>query len=214
MIVLVILVGVMAIAWPNIQKRLKRATLDQAALALCQAIDDARQQALRTGNPVIICLNRDDSRMTIGEFSSVHSASLEQASGDSALAEVESKSHSTRPGGKPRHIVLPEGVVVADVQWEIPTIANAEERSTELGDQESNEVAASVTESKVASSTVTEAESQMLTALSTGGSIGWFLIVDASGQFGDAIVALQDPISQNSVSVQMESATGAVEILP
>ncbi len=214
MIVLVILVGVMAVAWPNIQKRLKRATLDQAALALCQAIDDARQQAVRSGKPVIICLNRDDSRMTMGEFAWMNSLTQTRTSDDQALVGVESNLDSTNSNGQPRQIELPEGVVVADVRWEIPTIAGTVESSTGLSDPNATEVAASVVDSDVANSTVTETEGQMLTALSDGDFNGWFLIMDASGQFGDAIVELKDPISQNSVSVQMASATGAVEILP
>ena len=69
-IVLVVMVGLLAIVWPNLQKPLRRTSLNSAAQQLREAIDESRYQAIQTGAPVFVQLRQGDNEIRTGGFDS------------------------------------------------------------------------------------------------------------------------------------------------
>jgi prepilin-type N-terminal cleavage/methylation domain-containing protein len=69
-IVLVIMVGALAIAWPNLQKPLGRVKLDEASQTLREAIDESRHQAIRQNQSILIRLRKGATEVQSGSIDS------------------------------------------------------------------------------------------------------------------------------------------------
>ncbi|MCU0714264.1 MAG: prepilin-type N-terminal cleavage/methylation domain-containing protein, partial [Pirellula sp.] len=69
-IVLVIMVGALAIAWPNLQKPLGRVKLDEASQTLREAIDESRHRAIRQNQSILIRLRKGATEVQSGSIDS------------------------------------------------------------------------------------------------------------------------------------------------
>lgn len=65
LIVLTIMVGLMAICWPSLSRPLGNSTLQRAGIVVRDALARARQEAARSGHPVVLCLHRDSATLRL-----------------------------------------------------------------------------------------------------------------------------------------------------
>ncbi|MFN7737967.1 MAG: Tfp pilus assembly protein FimT/FimU [Pirellula sp.] len=233
MIVLVVMVGILAIAWPNLQKPLRRAGLSQATQKLREAIDESRYQAMTTGTPVFIQLRQgesevrsggldafatDESDLTasgsnFGESTSVESPS--PISTDSLSPSVGNAMTQT-PAVAPKVWHLPENIVITDVTWDDApssegesmgvddaTAASGASRNTSSGYGQF-----ATSENSVAEVDAAEGSFDML----DGAEHEWWLPLTSLGQSRDVEITLWDKTSHESMKVSFSSATGELEI--
>ena len=67
-IVLVVMTGLLAIVWPNLQRPLRRSAISQAAGALRESIDQARYRALTAGQVWLVRLEVGSDTIEYGSF--------------------------------------------------------------------------------------------------------------------------------------------------
>lgn len=230
MIVLVVIVGLLALAWPNLQRPLQRAELSQATQQLREVIDESRYRAISTGTPVFIRLKQGDSEVVAGGFETF--ASVDFDTGTASLGNDlrtssnvstfsvsnESKDHAS---GAPKVWNLPENIVISDVVW---SDGSENEPSGPLGDDSS--ISNSSTQTSSDSKYIANVESsnsersgraeieQIPEAfdLMQGSEQVWWLPVSSLQQGRDVEITLWDRNSHESMRVSLSSATGELEI--
>jgi len=62
MIVVVLIAGSRAIAWPSIARPMRKAELSEATQKLREAIEDGRYQAMMSGEPVFLQITEGNSQ--------------------------------------------------------------------------------------------------------------------------------------------------------
>jgi prepilin-type N-terminal cleavage/methylation domain-containing protein len=227
MIVLVVIVGLLALAWPNLQRPLKRAELSQATQQLREVIDESRYQAIAKGQPVFIRLKQGDSEVVAGGFESF-------ASTDSPTTS-ESLENNLRPSGSflpsnesrdpatvvPKVWKLPENIVISDVVWsDSLEYQTAEESSSDssTSDASATGLYGSKNDQDFKSwdndgSGRADIE-QMPDSFDLRGEAEqvWWLPVSSLHQGRDVEITLWDKNSHESMRVSLSSATGELEI--
>lgn len=233
MIVLVVMVGILAIAWPNLQKPLRRAGLSQATQKLREAIDESRYQAMTTGTPVFIQLRQGESEVRSGgldafvaedsEFNAQgaivdNSDTIETSSPAPTNASSPSTGNSlalTNPS-TPKVWQFPDNIVITDVTWED---APSGDDSLFAGDDAINGSAGShdanggygqfaSADNSVAEIDATGTGFEML----EGEEHEWWLPLTSLGHSRDVEITLWDKVSHESMKVSFSSATGELEI--
>lgn len=224
MIVLVIMVGVLAIAWPNLQKPFRRAELSQATQQLREAIDESRYQAISTGTPVFIRLKMGENKVIAGGFetfvankdSMTFDRDREQATSSQktvALDRLQEPESSI-----PKVWNLPENVVISDVTWSEPeddveaewgsddsTIDHGRLTGTELGQPKVRLISSRSDRAEI------ELSPEAFEIL-PGSEQVWWLPVSSLSQGRDVEITLWDKGSHESMRVSLSSATGELEI--
>lgn len=232
MIVLVVIVGILALAWPNLQRPLKRAELSQATQQLREVIDESRYRAISTGTPVFIRLKQGESEVVAGGFETFASADADRItdslendlrSSSTSSASNESKDPSAKdPAARvPKVWKLPENIVISDVVW---SDGLDDDPSDSWGDDSSggNSSGLASNDSKYGlgfesnsseRSGLAEIE-QMPEAfnLMQGAEQVWWLPVSSLHQGRDVEITLWDKNSHESMRVSLSSATGELEI--
>jgi prepilin-type N-terminal cleavage/methylation domain-containing protein len=233
MIVLVVMVGILAIAWPNLQKPLRRAGLSQATQRLREAIDESRYQAMTTGTPVFIQLRQGESEVRSGGLDAfaADESDLNASGGnfgESNALEAPSpptpNSLSPSSGNPltqtnavaPKVWQLPENIVITDVTWEDAPSSDStsfeRDDATALsgGSRDANtgygQFASS--ENSAAEIDATETGFDML----DGAEHEWWLPLTSLGHSRDVEITLWDKTSHESMKVSFSSATGELEI--
>jgi prepilin-type N-terminal cleavage/methylation domain-containing protein len=220
MIVLVLMVSLLAIAWPNMQRPLRRTTLNEAAQVLREAIDEGRYQAITTGCPIFVQMQQGNHEVRTGSFDNFAHAeeadnSLNALSNHHPTPSVPATSSSNGLGlessthGKlTRTWRLPETVVITEVNWTSDSITS----EVDGGLLETNED--SIT-SSVSSAASAYADANTEVAVSASGAIhdDWWLPISATGQSRDASIVLLDTSINETMTVTYASATGALEIV-
>lgn len=227
MIVLVVIVGLLALAWPNLQRPLKRAELSQATQQLREVIDESRYQAIAKGQPVFIRLKQGDSEVVAGGFETF--ASPDSSPGSGSLGNDLRASGSFLPSNEsrdpatvaPKVWKLPENIVISDVVWS----DGLEDENTEQGSSDSltsdpsaSRAYGSKSERYIESSDGDAPErgeiEQMPEAfgLMEGPEQVWWLPVSSLHQGRDVEITLWDKNSHESMRVSLSSATGELEI--
>lgn len=144
MIVVVLIAGILAIAWPSIARPMRKAELSEATQKLREAIEDGRYQAMMSGEPVFLQITQGDSQLRSGGIDALINGELSEDSrgldptvgATSSPSVVASKPATATPargiqsliGGEsdtghgstgvtPRVWKLPENIVVTSVQW-------------------------------------------------------------------------------------------------
>jgi prepilin-type N-terminal cleavage/methylation domain-containing protein len=218
-IVLMVMVSLLAIAWPNLQRPLRRTTLSEAAQTLRSAIDDSRYQAITTGTPVFVQLQQGEGSVRAGSFNGFMNDEAELGSMGSTLqpatikpATINPSSNRSLQAGPPveaiRTWTLPPSVVISDVRW---TLEPPAEEEFGLGETSTD-----------SDSAVAEVQSDAMLASGldqAGGFNGaaggqtWWLPLVATGQGRDAAIVLLDTSIDEEITVTFASATGALEIV-
>ncbi len=68
LIVLAVLAGMAAVAWPALRGPISENQLRESANAIGRALDDARQLAIDTRQPVIVRLETNSNRCWVGSW--------------------------------------------------------------------------------------------------------------------------------------------------
>ena len=96
MIVVVLLAGILAIAWPSIARPLRKAELSEATQKLREAIEDGRYQAMMTGAPVFLQIQQGESEMRSGGIDSLIAGELSPDHSDLA-SDPQTSSTNSKP---------------------------------------------------------------------------------------------------------------------
>ncbi len=227
MIVLVLMVGLLAIAWPNMQRLLRRTTLNEAAQVLREAIDEGRYEAITTGKPIFVQMQQGNHEVRTGSFANFANEedaakSLGTASNQSG---VQSDSPTTSQPGlgtrrsldekAPRTWRLPESIVITEVNWTSDSVTDESDAGTfaSNADSAANDLKSETNERGDATiaSGVVDSEAAMAD-LGTHHS-DWWLPISATGLSRNASIVLYDTSIHEKLTVTYASATGALEIV-
>lgn len=229
MLVLVVLVGVLALVWPNLQRPLKRSNLSNAAQKLREAIDESRHKAVVDGNPVFVQLQQGTSEVQTGTFSSFLESddsgmktSLEENSNSRGSSTTSLTSNlSDDHTDTPKSWRLPEDVVIVDVRWSAEEENDEEESglygsesfdSANPGDPSNDrEHSKNTSREKLVSSSFSAHESESHDEVSKEHC--WWLPLTCQGQGRDASIILLDTKIGEELTVIYSSATGSLEIV-
>ena len=231
MIVLVIMVGVTAIVWPNLQKKLQRTTLVESAAMIREVLTETRYKASEQGQSFVVRLETGSNEFSVGSIDQFLSEpDFSPQSSTSGLA-----SRSNSPGGSPSlasvsssdrvpagRLVsqsvqlksLPRSVVISDVRWsESHDSSDSSQQSSLLGDTQS------VNELGQSSSKVVGLPTAMGSELGSADIVAmtphafWLPILAGSTQGRDVTIRLTDTVVQQSIDVKFSSSTGTVEVV-
>lgn len=212
-IVLVVMVGILAVVWPNLQRPLQRTSLDEAAQMVRDAIDESRYQSALRGAPYFVRLQEGSSQLFSGSFESFLNANSDTASllssaagTGSGLSVGSSGVDSTAAGRIPavRTWELPASVVISRVDWTLEALySSSEEEAVEVDD-------ANLALEPASAGTLEATDSGSLSGSVTGRQ--WWLPLTAVGRGRDATIELFDSSINQRLRVTYSSATGALEI--
>jgi len=226
MIVLVLMVGLLAIAWPNMQRLLRRTTLNEAAQVLREAIDEGRYEAITTGKPIFVQMQQGNHEVRTGSFANF--ANAEDADKSIGAAANQGVVQSDSPASSqlglgmrrsldekaPRKWRLPESIVITKVTLTSDSItdesdgnnfaSNADSAPSDAKngtDESDNTRGIGSTDSEIA-----------IAGLGTYHS-DWWLPISATGLSRNASIVLYDTSIHEKMTVTYASATGALEIV-
>ena len=220
MIVLVLMVSLLAIAWPNMQRPLRRTTLNEAAQVLREAIDEGRYQAITTGCPIFVQMQQGNHEVRTGSFANFANAededsSLSGLSNHHPTPSIPATSslnglgmESSTNGKLTRTWRLPETVVITEVNWTLDSITS--EVDGDLLESNEDSIASSVSG---AANAYADANSEVAVSASGATHDDWWLPISATGQSRDASIVLLDTSINETMTVTYASATGALEIV-
>jgi len=210
-IVLAVMVGLLAVVWPNLQKPLQRTSLDEAAQLVRDAIDESRYQAALKGSPYFVQLQQGASRMRSGSLDSflanAEEGDLSLAADETAanMPDDESASESVALSNSSnsswRLWRLPGTVIVSRVAWTLDGSLQREAEE-ERSSQDSPSTERALTDDL--------ARQEVETTAGTGRV--WWLPLTATGKGRDATIELHDPAIDQRLWISYSAATGALEI--
>ncbi|XZE21441.1 pilus assembly FimT family protein [Pirellulaceae bacterium SH449] len=204
MIVLVILAGALAIAWPNLQKPLGRVKLDEASQTLREAIDESRHRAMSQNQSVLIRLRKGAHEVQSGSIDSF----AEQLAGDlnGAAAPLSTK--------QPQVWKLPSDVVVMNVE-SIDDVPVQDEFGFSGGVSPSSEISSRGDSSASKAVNANQASAPIGMGLKTdfdSGDQEWWVPLNAMGVGSNAKITLLDKSTKKTIHVSYSSTTGGLEI--
>lgn len=219
-IVLMLMISLLAIVWPNLQRPLRRTTLNEAAQTLRSAIDDMRYQAIVTGQPLFIELRQNDGQIRAGSFDDFmnrDTAGVGTTMPTTPPAIQPADSKQLRAGQRSiihqsslKTWTLPEPVVISLVRW---TLAAPVEEFGPAPMVESNAVAEVQSDSMIDLDSNDDSNPDSNLELDRGASQQtWWLPLVPTGQGRDAAITLHDSTVNQQITVTFASATGALEI--
>lgn len=232
MIVVVLIAGVLAIAWPSISRPMRKAELSEATQKLREAIEDGRYQAMMSGEPVFLQITQGDGELRSGGIQALISGELDEDSesvepsfnapiktttapkGLSQLSgNSNDESHAVGHSVTPRVWKLPENIVVTSVQWMDEDSEEGGYGQSEFGNDTntatSGDYASTNSDDGYGGSygDETTADSEM------GAHERWCLPMTAQGRGRDAEITLLDKRARQTVTVSFTAATGELEIV-
>lgn len=239
-IVLSLMVGLLAVVWPNLQRPLQRTSLEEAAQMVRDAIDESRNQAALRGAPYFVQLHQGSSQLHSGCFESFLDSDFQssdftaagslpdaQSSTTTAASRVASslpgpsatsspRAGSGQPTARPTPAVrtweLPSSVVISNVEW---TLERALPRSaSELAASDAMNTTTgdrSRAEPDVLADDELSASSGM-PEFDVANARQWWLPLTAEGRGRDATIELFDASIAQRLYVTYSAATGALEI--
>ncbi len=194
LIVLAIMAGLMAMVWPNLQRPLQRANLNEAASTVRSLLEETRYDAMVSSRCYLLRFESGSDQLSSGTFDEFANqtdfatpSALGVGSTTSFAGPVSGQSASgSSPAGElpvrqPQVHRLPAGVQVVDVRWSTIVPADQTETDRSEGQQQNADVAV------------------------------WWLPILASGASKDASIRLEDSTTGQSIWVVFTSSTGSVE---
>jgi len=230
MIVVVLIAGVMAIAWPSISRPMKKAELSEATHKLREAIEDGRYQAMMSGEPVFLQITQGDSELRSGGINALINGDLSDETDTLDPAATPESKLIAPPKGLQQlvgneddslsgHAVtarvwkLPENIVVTSVQWMDEESEegsySASETSVGTDNASANDygLGAHHNGSYAGSQSADEMEAE------SGSQERWCLPMTSQGRGRDAEITLLDKRARQTVTVSFTAATGELEIV-
>jgi len=220
MIVLVLMVSLLAIAWPNMQRPLRRTTLNEAAQILREAIDEGRYQAITKGCPIFVQMQQGNHSVRTGSFASFAQAedadnSLTAMSNDNPTPINPATSsltglglESSTSGKSTRTWRLPETVVITEVNWTSDSVTSDVDGG--LLESKDDSIEGSVVSAEGAHK---NANAEVVVSASGAIHDDWWFPISATGQSRDASIVLLDTSINETMTITYASATGALEIV-
>lgn len=218
-IVLVIMVGVLAIAWPNLQKPLGRVKLDEASQTLREAIDESRHQAIRQNKSILIRLRKGATEVQSGSIDTFAEQIGNEAGnplGAAGIGRRNSVSSEASSGSEPQVWKLPDDVVVVNVERTIePTSSDATANGSSVA---SGSIASAAENSKIGtpqrerSDPYVAPEDLSLESDLDDSEKEWWVPLNAMGVGSDAKITLLDKSTKKTIFVSYSSTTGGLEI--
>lgn len=233
-IVLLVMVGMLAVVWPSLQRPLQRTSLDEAAQMVRDAIDECRYQAGLHGKIQFVQLQQGSSQLRSGSFDSFlnsgaeDSANLPTALSDSSSPLQVDTSNANRansaqssglgagPSTAPRLQAaqlqavrtwqLPQSVVISNVDWTLESIMPSRRGEQSQFDSEEYETDREPLADLVVDPTTSPNE------FDPANSRQWWLPLTAEGRGRDAAIELFDASIDQRLYVTYSAATGALEI--
>jgi prepilin-type N-terminal cleavage/methylation domain-containing protein len=234
MIVVVLLAGILAIAWPSIARPMRKAELSEATQKLREAIEDGRYQAMMTGAPVFLHIQQGENELRSGGIDSLIAGELAPSRRDDTSASIPQDTTSIPTlkrsplesslngdesnavsGVTPRTWKLPSNIVVFSVAW-LDELAggstdNSFSVSTSDEDERSDSPFPGSTESSSTGSDALVASSDGDDQSISGHS--WCLPMSAEGRGRDAEITLFDTKARQTITVSFSAATGELEVI-
>jgi type II secretory pathway pseudopilin PulG len=236
-IVLMVMVGLLAVAWPNLRRPLERTTAREAAQGVRDAIEESLHQAATEGQIRFVRLRPGESLLwtgTFDEFLATEEFGLDELGGnasfrsqrDQVSPQATSRESSNRdtnaasdPGRprQPREWQLPTEVKVLDVQWTSTPVLDVPSQTASPLSGATRSAAGNDSLPRAAAGDASDgAFAQAADELGvevTADHPGWWLPISPVSEGRDASVLLIDVRTRNCFSVRYESATGAIEIV-
>ena len=216
-IVLSLMVGLLAVVWPNLQRPLQRTSLEEAAQMVRDAIDESRNQAALRGAAYFVQLHQGSSQLHSGCFESFLDGDFEAAGSLPGLSATSSpRASSGQPTARSTPAVrtweLPASVVISNVEWTLERalprstseLTASDDMYTTTGDRSRAEREALAEDELSASSGAPEFD--------LANARQWWLPLTAEGRGRDATIELFDASIAQRLYVTYSSATGALEI--
>ncbi len=232
MIVVVLLAGILAIAWPSIARPMRKAELSQATQKLREAIEDGRYQAMMTGAPVFLHIQQGENELRSGGIDSLIAGELAPNRGEAPSASIPQATTNISPlkrspmesslngdennavsGVTPRTWKLPSNIVVFSVAWLDELAGGSTDDSLSASTNEDDERIASPFPGSSDSglsgrdSLSVDGEDQSASGHS------WCLPMSAEGRGRDAEITLFDTKARQTITVSFSAATGELEVI-
>jgi prepilin-type N-terminal cleavage/methylation domain-containing protein len=213
MIVLVVLVGLLALAWPSLSRPLTNSDLQQAAIHLRTHLATARLSAMQSGEPVLVRIEHGSGILT---YASWHQTMMPVSVSD---LETEFEAADTESVDRSDDVEAPSESKVGD-SWELPqgivvdAVSHGDARAPQSespmlldGELDMTSPAATLSESNPSVEMDSLEEESMSTAFKT--SWVWFL---PQGQASGAKIRLIDTRAQLELTLKIQSWNGAITI--
>lgn len=211
MIVLVILAGALAIAWPNLQKPLGRVKLDEASQTLREAIDESRYRAISQNQSVLIRLRKGAQEVQCGSidsFAEQLASDFGNATASFLSAKNGTNEASSTPNKQPQVWKLPSDVVVVNVESSDDIPARADSRF-------SNGLDSPLDKGSRGALPYEQDYALSMMGLESdidGSDQEWWVPLNAMGVGSNAKITLLDKSTKKTIHVSYSSTTGGLEI--
>lgn len=210
LIVLAVIAGLMALAWPNLRKPLNDSPLSQAAASLRELFDECRYQAILRSELTMLRVENQSSTVVMGSWEALLANQLELPS-PSTTAETPPQSDATTSNalmGKRRppfqfQFALPADIVVEQVLWSV-SLPNTSGVDTSQSDPS--------TENTLALDKPSDSllNAQLASSSDSLGSSFWYIPFTPSGLSKDVSIILRDTTTQKRIALQHQQGTGLI----
>lgn len=211
LIVLAVIAGLMAIAWPNLRKPLGDTPLSQAGASLRELFDECRYQAVLRADLTMIRLERQSSTVVMGSWEALLANQLELPTSSAEPPSDTSEPNTNALLKKPRppyqyQFALPPDIVIDEVIWSVSLpSANLDDdgalTASVPGDTNSN---------SPFSATDPQASSDSPVDSSSSGF--WYIPFTPSGVSKDCSIILRDLTTQKRLALQYQQGTGLITL--
>lgn len=217
LIVLAVIAGLVAIAWPNLRKPLNDTPLSQAASNLRELFDECRYQAVLRGELTMLRLQQQSSAVVIGSWEALLANQLElpppvpEAATDTNAAEKNLLLSPRRPPFQ-FQFTLPPDIVVEQVVWSAAAPESSEPASPD--DSEfSNDSEFSGDSLSGPAQTAGFGSNTALQETELSDSGFWYVPFTPAGVSKDVSVVLQDTTTLKRIALQYKQGTGLMTIV-
>ncbi|MFM2097274.1 MAG: hypothetical protein RIS70_4398 [Planctomycetota bacterium] len=196
LIVLVVMVGLMAIAWPSLRRPLADSVLQQAGNEMRQAMETARQTSLATGRPVLLRVSAESADLQLRSLQHLIGAerrdnqdlATSQRSGTQPETSLEKRATFSDSPALPAIPSLSAGVIIETVILgdAVPDADTWERDQDRIGGRPSG------------------------SGIRTDEPSSWLIPFLPSGRSIDCTIVLRDTSNQRRLGVRRESATGSL----
>lgn len=218
MIVLIILAGALAIAWPSLQRPLNRLRLDEASQMIREAIDESRQRAISRNQSMLIHLRKGDQEVQTGSIESFAKELGSDGVRSSSSITVDRTEQSSIEandsiGMEPQVWRLPDDVVVVNVEsGDSSQASNETDATNEQSSMETDRRPSGTSDASQDSDSIASRDRMNGSSDLADGAQEWWVPLDAQGTGFDAKITLLDKVTNKNIYVSYSSATGHLEI--
>jgi prepilin-type N-terminal cleavage/methylation domain-containing protein len=214
LIVLALMAGIMALAWPNLRKPLGQTPLKQSAAAIRELIDECRYQATLRGELTLLRLERNSPQLQLGSWetlleerlsesgTSINESSLNREATTSISTESSSINRTAANPSLKRQWLLPEPIVIEQLLW--TCVDPSANQGSEFSPSDRNPI--SLADPLNDTSSITPSGNDDRTE-------SWYVPFLPSGQSRDLSIILLDSQTQKRIMVRHRQGNGLIDII-